>query len=479
MLFPKENTSGKIANTALLFMAAGLLLLAVTRAITIPLTHDEALSLSKFAVKPISAVFSYEDAGGLPNNHIVNTLWMKFASATIGESTLALRMGNLIGLLLFLYAALRLLFNVQSPALRIGGFLLLCCNPFVFDFFSLARGYGISNGFLLLSVWFLYAYRERPSPVQSTKLFSAAVVMVLANLNAVHVFAALALVVFAINLHHAKPLSAAAVFKSALAPFTASVVLGALLYLPFTEIIKAGGTFGGENGYWTDCVSELIASSTYGASYAFVAADVAAYTVVALLIAMPLAAVYRIVKNQNGFLAGVVALLVLPAVTTLVQHEIFHSEFPVARTLLYLHVLFVAALIAFAQTGTRAKAIAGGAVLTCGLFMLAHFAIAMQHNYAIQWTYDSDNRKVLDELEKRKAASQQDSLHVGITWFYEPGLNYERKQRACPWLQPFTQEGVSGEYDYFYVSPEDSLMLSERGKKVIVYYPESRSSLMK
>lgn len=478
-MFLRKGTSDKVANGIILVVTVGLLVLAIIRAVTIPFTHDEALSLSKFAVKSIPDIFSYKDAGGLPNNHILNTLWLKLSAATIGESTLALRMGNILGLVLFLYAALRLLSNISSPLLRAGGFLLLCCNPFMFDFFCLARGYGISNGFLLLSVWLLYQYRERPSAIRSTKLFFAAGFMVLANLNAVHVFAAIAVIVFVLNLVRIKPVSVKNVFQSAMAPFIATLMLGAAVYLPFTEILREGGTFGGETGYWEDCALQLFASSTYDASYAFVLPEFIPLIIIALLFGMTLSAAYRALRKRNYLLACALSLLFLPALTTILQHQIFGSHFPVARTILYMHVLFILALIVFAETTTPFKTISAILVLLSGLFMMVHFCIGMQHNYAIQWYYDAGNREVLDDLEKLKNETHQERLTVGITWIYEPGLNYERKQRDYQWITPFMRDGLTGEFDYYYVCPEDSVTLSQLGKKVIAVYPKSRTSLMK
>jgi len=113
------------------------------------------------------------------------------------------------------------------------------------------------------------------------------------------------------------------------------------------------------------------------------------------------------------------------------------------------------------------------------LLLFVHFCMAMQKGYAIQWAYDAGNRDVLDEVQKLRADTRAERVTIGITWIYEPGLNYECKRRNYQWLVPLTQDGIAGEYDYFYVSPEDSLTLSQRGKKVIAYYPKSRTSLMK
>ena len=52
--------------------------------------------------------------------------------------------------------------DIRNPWFRLGGFILLNTNPFVLDFFSLARGYGLAGGLMMASLYCLMRYMQSP-----------------------------------------------------------------------------------------------------------------------------------------------------------------------------------------------------------------------------------------------------------------------------------------------------------------------------
>lgn len=463
-------------NIILFVLSIAILVFAVVRAIVIPLTHDEAVSLSMFATKDIGSIFSYEGAGGMPNNHILNTLWLKLASFVFGDSSLSLRLGNIIGLGLYLFAANKLLQQITRKEIRIGGLLLLCCNPFVFDFFSLARGYGMANGLLLLSIWMLYRWDKNPSPARMAGIFIPGILMTLANFSSIHIFTGLLVVVTVLDLRSRKEFSVKNVLFSIAVPAVVTLLTAGLLWLPFTEILKAGGSFGGATGFWEDCVKWLIAFSTYEAPYAETMSSVAEWLVLFLCIALFGYAVFAALRKSSLFAVVITSLLFLPVFSTQLQHLLLGTEFPVARTVQYMYPLFIIAILFTADAVPKYAGII--VVNVMAILLSIHFLNVTGTTYFTQWRYDASNRVILDKLNSLHD-SDGEQLRVGVTWIFEPGLNYERNYRSYEWLAPFNRDGITGEYDYFYVDATDSVKLSAQGKKVLEYYPESRNCLMK
>jgi len=127
----------------------------VLRAVRVPFTPDEAGTFRKFVSTNILAVFSFASA----NNHFLNTLLTKFFYALFGPSELALRLPNLLAYLVYLVFAFLLLQRfAKTRILVVCGFLLLNLNPYVLDFFSLSRGYGLSLGFLMAGLYFFFLF---------------------------------------------------------------------------------------------------------------------------------------------------------------------------------------------------------------------------------------------------------------------------------------------------------------------------------
>src|SRR5205085_5826483 len=87
------------------------------------------------------------------NNHILNTLLMRFFTLAFGTSHLTVRAPALIGAGIYIVACYRLcrLFT-ESAALRWAILVCLVYNPFVFDYLVAARGYGLAMAFLMAAL---------------------------------------------------------------------------------------------------------------------------------------------------------------------------------------------------------------------------------------------------------------------------------------------------------------------------------------
>jgi len=171
----------------------------VARAVRVPFTPDEAGTLRKFVSTNILAVFSF----GSANNHFLNTLLTKFFYALAGPSEFALRLPNLLAYVVFLIFAFLLLERfVESRLLVVCGFLLLNLNPYVLDFFSLSRGYGLSLGFLMAGLYFFFSFLEETTSAKQGGLrdlylsLTAVSLAVLSNFVMLNIYLSLAIFAF-------------------------------------------------------------------------------------------------------------------------------------------------------------------------------------------------------------------------------------------------------------------------------------------
>ena len=194
----------------------------LVRTIQIPVTHDEAGTILNFSTQSVWNIISYKDP--IPNNHLLNTLLIKFSTGLFGMNELSCRLPNVLGGVLYLLVSFKLSFLLfRSPVLRLSLLRLMIANPFVIEFFALARGYGLSVGFMLVSIYFLLQRKEKK--LYTSLLFAAAAVYT--NITQLNYLAPLIIIILylAIKQHF---------FKSRFILITSGIMLllGVLLAVP-------------------------------------------------------------------------------------------------------------------------------------------------------------------------------------------------------------------------------------------------------
>jgi hypothetical protein len=133
---------GQIAEygaIALIFLLANYLVL--TKAALVPFTYDEAYSDLVYA-----QAWNGFRRLDFANNHPLNSFAMYVMSRVFGHEPFALRLPNILSFYVFAGIAFMLARKLAMPAFA---FAALTMNALLLEFFSLARGYGISAAFAL------------------------------------------------------------------------------------------------------------------------------------------------------------------------------------------------------------------------------------------------------------------------------------------------------------------------------------------
>jgi hypothetical protein len=171
----------------------------VVRAIRTPFTLDEAVTYLNFISKEFLAAFNFN----LANNHFLNTLLAKLFCAWGGSSELVLRLPNLLAYGVYLLFAFLILDKfVKTKIIILCGYLLLSLNPYVLDFFSLCRGYGLALGLMMAALFFFFSFLDkmiesRPAAYRQLRLsLLFAALAVLSNFSVLNVYLSLLIVAF-------------------------------------------------------------------------------------------------------------------------------------------------------------------------------------------------------------------------------------------------------------------------------------------
>lgn len=136
----------------------------VLRAWWLPVTVDESATALNHVPRVLFDTLLFKKEAN-PNNHILNTVLIKICTGIFGWHHFVLRIPVLIGAFLYAWASLHLVRKIVDNAwLRAFGLLLLFGNPFLLEFFSLARGYGLAVGLMTAALWFAWCFLESNNP---------------------------------------------------------------------------------------------------------------------------------------------------------------------------------------------------------------------------------------------------------------------------------------------------------------------------
>jgi hypothetical protein len=467
---------------------SGIILFAYVfiRAYSIPITHDEAFSWNHVATHSVMEIISYNTSPGpaTPNNHILNSLLMKFFGWLFHPSVFALRLPNLIAYLFFLVFSFLILKRLKNPILMVAGFWLLNIDPYVLEFFSLARGYGLSNAFCLGTIYFLLEWKENRTRKNLFFTFFLAFFSVIANFSLLHFYLGVCIVVaFILIVQQPKDVKGFVnrmkdAFRKLGIPIVATIFLGFVLFEPLRKILKWHETFGGLKGFWADTVDGLVSAFCSGQSYTEWLHPLLKIFILISMLAIILGIIKSFYKKELSSNAMTICLLLLlPVFIHLLEHFLFGTEFLIARTGQYFVPLFIVAFIFSCEYVIGKTTPYFMAILAFG--GVAHLYNCENFTHTSEWQFDCDSKAALDFIRSSVQQSPRKHVQVGITWLLEPGLNYYRKTENLTWLDTITREGVEKkEYDIYYVLSSDTTLLENKGKQMLKRYPLSNTYIL-
>lgn len=175
-------------------LVAGAYLLA--RAVSVPFTYDEAASLVRYVRGDAGALLDF----GVATNHLLNSILSRLSHALLGDSPWALRLPNVLAGIVFLVAADRLATRTRHQAIGLAGLVLFAANPYLMDYLSLSRGYGLALAALTASLvclmrWMACAVSDDTSSRHLRRALVLAVLAVAANFSTLSILLAIAGVV--------------------------------------------------------------------------------------------------------------------------------------------------------------------------------------------------------------------------------------------------------------------------------------------
>ena len=427
--------------------------------------------------------FSRGDASFInsANNHWLNSLGVRVSQQVFGESELALRLPNVAAFGIYTAAVIWIVARVRHLPARLLGFALLMANPFIVEFFGLARGYGLAMAFVMLALAGLLAVRPRDS---STVFVVRVVIVCVAGLLAVYsYFGALNVVlatlgVLAIDIvagvRRAGKRRATGAVVAAVTIVTATAAGLVPAVTELMQLERRGELYyGGKRGLLPDTLISFLETSSYRYTYpAFAPAwATTAEVVFTILLAAALcwAAITAVGRRRRWGDMHRAALVGITAIAAVQVQAMWRGTlYPIDRTAL----VYALPLLCFAMLVVADLHSVGGrwipravstAAMAAIVLLAGNFAAHANVERTAIWAFDASTRQVIDEvaaLQERVDPSARPTPHQRwtlITGFpRNESFNYYRVRDDLAWLNPVLRTAVDQPGgDLYYVADSE------------------------
>ncbi len=486
-------SSRRAARAAMIALAWFAFAWAVARACVQAVTGDEAQDYLFYA--------SRNDPGHwnpAANNHMLNSMAERMFASIFGLSPLTVRLPSLIGAALYIYVIYRLCLAIsQEWKVRIPVFVCLVYNPFLFDFYVAARGYGIANAFLMSAIaasaaWHLY--REEFSGGGSRELIAATALSSAClglSFTANFSLALTGMTAMVLLLAWALRAKSAAPWKLLLAAVIPGMVVVLLIpswtLLHFHEAIVAGTTS------FREMLMSLVDSSRYRPSPYLI--NPLLWPVFANLLytylfpvvgALALLQLFWILKDRawrrsrhSMWLCTLGLIVISTAVLAAGEHRLLyrfaHVLMPVSRTGLFLIPLVtlavgIAAAIPPLSSGARWSRMA---LLASLCVTSLYFFGCMRLTYFKEWDYQQDLKEAYKVLACYN--HEKNVQDIEATWEYHGGLLLARLMSGRETFGPFSSSTPlsAGHQMYVLERTFDRAFVIQEGLKIVYEAPNS------
>lgn len=477
-----NGLQGRRLRLTLAIGSGALLAYIAARAHTVSFSYDEAVTYLNYVRAGKLILFEHEDASA--NHHLLNVWGMWLFMKLFGPHEFAMRIPNLIGGALYFYAASRLALRAPNALLALSSFVLLCVHPYLLDFFSLARGYGLSHGLLLLSLWQLYrfamedwAHRFAARSALLAGLAALASTMLLNYLIGLVGACCSAVIIVARRNGQVVPLRALLkILGSAIAPL-------AFVTWNASRMLHGKALYHGADDPWNGMIGSVAELLCYRA-YEW---DDAMAIMTTLLCLTGLACAAALAGFRHRTARPVVlglAILSLVMLGFLLQNRDLGLPWPWTRTAFFLvpilFWLFVLALFSV----NRITAIGTGVAAGLAIIVLAHFGRCANLSYALEWRPSGQVRPLLElavahhegRIEHRPVVTMSCSPNCS------PTLDFYLRTRGMQWMVKLHQpaEGRFPICDYHLVAsgmedraePEWTLIARSKDTGTALYLDE-------
>lgn len=450
------TTRNKNENWHYLAIAVLSLLLFVfniVRIVNVSVTYDEALTYHNYVQNTYAGIVA--NVHGIANNHFLNSILAKISVDSFQDNLFFLRLPNLLAQIIYLifsFLLCRHLFKDKNYLLF--SFALLQLNPFMFEFWGLCRGYGLSIAFMMGSIYFLLRYLDTN---KIAVLIFHCVLMMMA------VYSNLSLLNFALGciavilLHLLLQRNLKLYITTAIPVVLSAFIIYTLIAAPIAVMKETSQLYyGGENNFIKDTIGSLLQDSLYledNGTVLFITGLVMFVLVAASGIYLLYKAIrQRVVHIPMGLI--LCSLLFIPALSTIVQFHLLHNKYLIFRTALFFYPLFILYFVyALHSISRNSIQLRQTLILIISILFVFNFARNINFSHTRNWEFDRHTQWLMQRMVDTK--QNEGEIKIYLDFLFSSSIKYY-KNRLHPGKFGYI-EGVNEmaydrlEYDFYLI----------------------------
>lgn len=402
--------------------AAILLIYVLIRAYTLSFTHDESVSFTL-----VEGNSTWIDTA---NNHKLNTELMAASKTLFGNSEFSLRLPNVLAFVLYLIGCFYVIRRSKNNWLFLLGLTMILFNPFLIEFFSLARGYGLSLAFMLMSIYFLIKKTDYYlAPSMFIKDFILTLVFaslaLYSNLAMANFYISV-LLIFTykyLNVRKLNPKKIGFDIKF----FTVFLVSFIPLYYGIVRLFilkEAKQLYFGAFSF-TEGFDSLISYSIYFKEYPiWIPSAIKTFVVLSFAIGV-FSLIFKRKHDEELFYSGLLIAFIISGLTF--EHFFFEARYPIERaTLSFVPILavFIYQLFQYLVQEYKIRRRYYIPVILCIVApLLVNFFVGSNFVYATSWLYDAHTKDAM-KIVRDYTKNRDSKTSISNDWLLEPTINY-------------------------------------------------------
>jgi hypothetical protein len=470
-------------NYVLVLVIFSIALYVIARAFLLSFTIDESIS------------FGIVNGNLLPktaaNNHFLNTWLMSISNRLFGSSEFSLRSPNIMGFCFYAFACFNFLKNKKAIIVLLGITFLLA-NPYLIDFFSLARGYGIALGFAMMALYYCLKTTQTASLSQFAKNGVISLLFCLlsstANLNFVNLYFAVLFLILIEFAFRYKTVKLNWNFKLVIYLSVTCILNMMWICLLIHQLLKLSGEnelyWGGYSGFFTDTVGSLISASFYQKDYGNGFQVILQWMLVVSFLIILTAQLF---SRRNIQLVRLTALLAFLFSAIVAEHYIFSTPYPMLRTaLIFIPVLGLFYLFTIDKMLSRVKNENLQLKISFVVFIIIcqpliyNFVKSANLTHVEEWDFDSNTKnasgKIRDICQEKNNCKRE--FTIANSWQFTHTLNYYKNIYSVNNLEKATINKINLFSDFMYLYAKDTVYINN-SYSIIERFPDSKSILLR
>lgn len=460
-----------------LVLGAGILAFLIIKSLKMQITCDESYTVEILSKVAVWDLVSYKSS--YTNNHVLNTLLVKFLFWVFNSFDHSLaRVPNIAAFVVYFYYCFR--FSQRYISSNWIGFMfiaVLCCNPYLLDFFALIRGYGLSIGLMMASIYFAarFTLDNHTKSLIISLLFS--VLSVYAQFATLHFYLGLnALIAFYLIESYVQNRKKNDLFYGFGMQFLGALLLTLLIYMPLKAILKDNQiAYYGTDGFWENTLVSVIKNSLYSTQYFKADQTIPIFKYLTLVLFCLSAAfvVYNLIKktgakSEKTYPSVFATILFLStAFSVVAQFHLLGNQYVIDRTALFFYPLLAMLMpIVPLFFGHKRQGVSTFIAFLFIVFSVNHIKRSNQLTSYREWWYDVHTYEIMDMMQQEYNKSDpKQPIKFTTYWFFCPSFTYHQAKSKANYMEKIEYHAkidTVNVYDFYYTLQEEVPLLKPK-----------------